>query len=197
MTPLKFFFVIADISGYTNFIRSRSIEPSKAEFITVELLESILESSENPLTALELEGDAILFYAISDDSSSMANQIYQQALLMISSFEIRKNELKILEDEQQVKEELEKLKLKVILHHGQGIMSKIHQFYKVIGEDIILVHRLLKNSIQHKEYILLSQPFYEMTNIHYLQEPQQFQEFYQDLGFVKGMVYSTNFQSVN
>jgi hypothetical protein len=193
MTPLKFFFVIADISGYTNFIRSRSIEPSKAEFITVELLESILKASENPLTALELEGDAILFYAISDNSSYMANQIYQQALIMISSFENRKKELKILEDDKEVKEELEKLKLKIILHHGQGIMSKIHQFYKVIGEDIILVHRLLKNSIQHKEYILLSQSFYEMTNIHYTQEPQQFQEFYQDLGFVKGMVYSTNY----
>jgi hypothetical protein len=194
MTTSKLFFLIADISGYTKFIKSLSHKPSKADKITRQLLESVLEASSSPLIAHEIEGDAIFFYAISDDSSNMANIVYQQALHMFNAFEKKKYELMDEENDQQITEALQTLKLKAILHHGKGIMGKIQHFNKVSGEDMILVHRLLKNSITYKEYILLSQSFYELANINFTQEPQHFKEYYQDLGYVKGMVYSANYE---
>jgi len=38
-------------------------------------------------------------------------------------------------------------------------IKKIRQFEELAGEPVILIHRLLKNTIQAKEYILLTQAF--------------------------------------
>lgn len=55
------------------------------------------------------------------------------------------------------------LKLKAFLHVGQAAFKKIRQFEELAGEDVILVHRLLKNSIPVKEYLLVTEPFYALS----------------------------------
>ena len=52
------------------------------------------------------------------------------------------------------------LALKIIVHTGTAVFHKIGGFDKVSGPDVILAHRLLKNSVPDDEYLLLSDPAY-------------------------------------
>ena len=51
------------------------------------------------------------------------------------------------------------LRLKAIAHLGEAAFRKIRQFEELAGEDVILVHRLLKNSVPFREYVLLTERF--------------------------------------
>jgi hypothetical protein len=45
-------------------------------------------------------------------------------------------------------QKVDQLKLKAIVHHGEVAVKKIRGFEELGGEDVILAHRLLKNSIK-------------------------------------------------
>ena len=49
--------------------------------------------------------------------------------------------------------------LKIIIHHGQIIVANIKGRTKLIGEDVIITHKLLKNGIEENEYILLTESY--------------------------------------
>ena len=49
------------------------------------------------------------------------------------------------------------LKLKFVAHIGDVATQTIRQQRKLVGIDVILVHRLLKNGVQIPEYVLLSE----------------------------------------
>jgi hypothetical protein len=55
------------------------------------------------------------------------------------------------------------LRLKAFLHVGEVAFKKIRQFEELAGEDVILIHRLLKNTVPAKEYILLTEQFYALS----------------------------------
>ena len=52
------------------------------------------------------------------------------------------------------------LKLKAILHKGEVAFKKIRQFDELAGQEGILAHRLLKNTIPSREYIVMTEPVY-------------------------------------
>ena len=55
--------VLADISGYTRFMKIHTMSLLHAETIITELLEAVLDHAEFPLTLSKLEGDAAFMYA--------------------------------------------------------------------------------------------------------------------------------------
>ena len=161
----KVFLVLADISGYTRFIRWHKTSLLHAERIIGELLESVIEESDFPLILHELEGDAVTFYAESDGSAERARDILRQVQRFITAFRARESEL--VSDCSicfcEACRNVGKLKIKTILHHGEAAIQKIRHFNKVAGEDVILAHRLLKNSIQKDEYLLLTDEFHRLS----------------------------------
>jgi hypothetical protein len=52
------------------------------------------------------------------------------------------------------------LKLKFVAHVGEVATQTIKRRRKLVGMDVILVHRLLKNSVQVPEYVLVSEDVY-------------------------------------
>ena len=52
------------------------------------------------------------------------------------------------------------LKLKFVAHVGEVATQTIRQRRKLVGIDVILVHRLLKNPVEVPEYVLLSEELY-------------------------------------
>lgn len=54
---------------------------------------------------------------------------------------------------------LQRLTLKFIIHYGNLGSVIVKNCCKLFGLELIVAHRLLKNSIPHKEYILLSDAF--------------------------------------
>jgi hypothetical protein len=51
------------------------------------------------------------------------------------------------------------LRLKIVAHKGEFTVQKIRRFEELAGEDVILVHRLLKNDLNSDEYWLVTADF--------------------------------------
>lgn len=153
--------VLADISGYTRFTKYHRASLIHAEAIITELLESVIATAETPLVLHEIEGDAVNFYAIEDGETACAGDVFGQVERFVEAF--RQREADLISDCSLCKceacRQVGQLKIKVVLHRGEAAFSKLRQFTKVAGEDVILAHRLLKNSIASDEYILMTEPF--------------------------------------
>jgi Protein of unknown function (DUF2652) len=55
--------LVADISGFTNFMKLHAVSTSHAQQIIVRLLKAIMNVAQPPLKVAEIEGDAVFFYA--------------------------------------------------------------------------------------------------------------------------------------
>ena len=53
------------------------------------------------------------------------------------------------------------LTVKVVAHVGEVVEQKVHTRTTVAGPDVILVHRMLKNTVPVAEYVLLTEPVLE------------------------------------
>lgn len=145
--------LIPDISGFTDFTSSTEIDHSS--HIINELLELIIESNNTDFTLAEIEGDAILFYR--KGIPLQKDQLIDQCLRIFSNFHTR---LKIIERDTVCQcgacQSASNLTLKFIVHYGRIKEIKIAQFLKATGVDMIIAHRLLKNTINSHEYILIT-----------------------------------------
>ena len=143
---------IPDISGFTDFVNTNEI--SHSEHIITELLEVIINSDQNKMIVSEIEGDAVFFYK---DRIPDTTTLIEQCIYTYKNFH---NHLNRYDVERICRcgacETASKLTLKFIIHLGEVKKINIKEHNKLHGSDVILVHRLLKNSIPGKEYILLS-----------------------------------------
>lgn len=159
----RIFIILVDISGYTRFIRLHKISLLHAEKIVDLLMESILEQVKQPVIAHEILGDAISLYAVDESKSGQADEIYTQLENYFDAFRVREarliSECNICACE--ACKNVGKLKLKAILHAGHAAFTTVHGKRKISGEDVIISHRLLKNSVPSNEYILMTEAFYQ------------------------------------
>jgi hypothetical protein len=193
------FIILVDISGYTRFIKFHKISLLHAEKIIAELMESILSKVEVPVIAHEILGDAISFYALDENLPDQADKIYNQLQQYFNAF--REREAYLISECSICKCEacqlVGKLKLKAILHHGEAAFTHVNHIQKISGENVILSHRLLKNTLNSKEYILMTSDFYSL-----LQETDRslltpHREEYEDMGKVNLMVHLLDQGDVN
>lgn len=157
--------VIVDISGYTGFITKREISLLHAEQIITELLETVIDGAEFPLKLNKLEGDAALLYAEVDaDPRGAARDALRQ---VHRAFELFAQRLARIDGERRhcscaACSNIANLKLKAFFHEGEIAIKRVRQFEELAGEDVILIHRLMKNSIPSREYLLLTQRFHAL-----------------------------------
>lgn len=154
--------VLVDIGGYTRFMNRLRQSLAHAEATITDLLDAIIESAEQPLIVNELEGDAVFFYATATEETlpAVAAHALQQANHFIGVFERRKAEM--IRDvicECDACEAIVDLTIKAVLHHGEVQQRRFHRFNKISGVPVIEAHRLLKNSVPVKEYLLCSASF--------------------------------------
>jgi len=203
MEPKKVVLTIVDISGYTQFIKSHKTSQIHAEEIIFDLLEAVIERAEYPLILNKLEGDALFLYAdlVGSKEMDVACDVVRQVQAFFDAFHIRKNQLV------QVRADcscyacqgISDLRLKAFLHQGLAFFRKIRQFEELAGEDVILIHRLLKNTIPALEYIAATQAFVELTGDYFSDTRSEMrQECYDDLGMVTMQVfYPANSQKIS
>lgn len=159
--------VMVDISGYTNFIKMHTMSLLHAEAIVTDLLEAVIDRAEYPLTLSKLEGDAAFLYATLDDeqqASAAASAILKQVMEFFEAFRAKERALIACDTCRcDACDNIGVLKLKAFLHVGETVIKRVRQFEELAGENVILIHRLLKNSVPAKEYILLTETFYELS----------------------------------
>jgi len=155
--------LIPDISGFTQYMNTSSIAHSQVNI--ARLLESIIDSNYLNLSVSEIEGDAILFYKFNDESSF--EDVIEQIKRMYLSFH---KTLKHINDNNTCEcgacGLLYNLSLKFIVHFGEVGYVMVKGYCKLFGGDVIIAHRLLKNSITLDEYILFTNSFIE----HYMKD---------------------------
>ncbi len=159
--------VLADISGYTQFIRLHRMSLIHAEQIITDLLESVIDAAKHPLILNKLEGDAALFYspiASPEETVESARMILQQVQVFFEAFNLREENLVSACSMCACEAcgEASNLRLKVIIHTGTILLKQIRQYEEIAGEDVILVHRLLKNSVPEGEYLMLTDSFFSL-----------------------------------
>jgi hypothetical protein len=159
--------VLADISGYTEFSRLHFTSLLHAEEIITELLESVLDSAEFPLQIGRLEGDAVLLYAEApaEQAAAAARDAAAQAQKFIVSFNQRERSLIACDAGCvcQACQQIGDLKLKAVLHYGRFTLRDIGGVVDLIGDDILLMHKLIKAPIRQREHILLTPGFYQLS----------------------------------
>lgn len=145
--------LIPDISGFTEFVAGVELQHSR--HIIAELLEVIIDANRLGFEISEIEGDAILFYRFGPPPSLPALQ--EQAENFYLKFhqylrQIKRDTLCKCGACQNVGA----LTLKVVAHFGEMSLTKIKNRVKLIGKDVIVAHRLLKNSVPSSEYFLVT-----------------------------------------
>lgn len=144
---------IPDISGYTKFIQTTEVEHS--QHVISELLEVLVNANTEELKLAEIEGDALFFYK-ENEIPSQENLLAQ----IESMFTAFYSHLKMLEKNRicpcNACATAPNLQLKVIAHCGNLQHIEVQGNRKPFGEQVIEAHRLLKNSVDSDNYVLIS-----------------------------------------
>ncbi|QAU24910.1 DUF2652 domain-containing protein [Dyella sp. M7H15-1] len=160
--------IIADISGYTNFVKMHAISMLHAEWVLSELMKVLTSSFTPPVTLNKLEGDAALFFAPFKEGEEMAaiEKITKQAILAYQEFKRTRDSF--LNSNICICGAclgMKNLTIKIVLCLGDTVEKKLLGKKELSGNVVIIAHRLLKNSIQTHEYILMDNHFYEHAKI--------------------------------
>jgi 2-polyprenyl-3-methyl-5-hydroxy-6-metoxy-1,4-benzoquinol methylase len=183
--------MIADISGYTKFMLAHEKSLTHSQLIIGELMNAILEQVELPLTVAKLEGDAIFLYALKEESTwdSLRQALSAKLVVFFNAFSHKLGELEASNICRcEACQNLDKLKLKVIAHSGKAVLYRVGSLTELSGVDVIVAHRLLKNSIKSSEYIMLTAAAHQ--DIAWQNAPMTTSvETYDDIGAVNVFVY--------
>ncbi|RNI30051.1 DUF2652 domain-containing protein [Rufibacter immobilis] len=151
---------IPDISGFTRFMHENGVRYSRN--LIADLLEIIIEANILNMEVCEIQGDAILFYKIGDPPA--IEQMVSQCKQIFLDFQ---NYLRIMDRDKflpSAKLSDNKLTLKIVVHYGRISVTQIRDHIKLMGTDVILAHRLLKNSIEGSEYVLMTEGYLKTQN---------------------------------
>ena len=147
-------FFIPDLGGFTKFVAETEIQHS--QHIIKELLEILVDANTLGMKVSEFEGDAVLFYRKGAPPS--LEQLVQQARKMYLDFHTC---LKKFEYARVCQcgacTGASSIALKMVAHFGSTGSMQVKNHLKFIGKDIIIAHRLLKNSVNVPEYLLVTQ----------------------------------------
>src|SRR5512141_1420505 len=139
------YLILADISGYSSFVAKSELE--HAHDILSELLELILKRLTAIFTLSKLEGDAIFAYA-PEEKLARGETLLE---MIESTYVAFKDQQEAIRRRTTCKcnacRNIPSLDLKFMVHYGDYILQSIGGYGEMVGTDVNLVHRLLKNHV--------------------------------------------------
>jgi len=184
--------LVADISGYTGFVREHARSASHARQIVSRLLRSVISAASPPLLVNEIEGDAVFFYALGEERAlpELAGDIREQIPRLFRSFT---HEMNLLSRKPRCScracAGIGELRLKQVVHTGEVATEKIDRFDKLFGLEVIVVHRMLKNSVPAQEYLMISEAAFSLFGDFFGLTPEVRMETLDGLGAMGMRVY--------
>lgn len=146
--------LIPDISGFTEFMTTTEL--THASHALNYLIDAILNAVGDEYEVAEIEGDAVLL--IKRGPAPSKKEIRDVCLKIFNAFHYQRKWM------QQhticpcgACQAIINLTLKFVVHHGPLAEIKVGRFVKPSGREMIVAHRLLKNSIDNNEYLLLTE----------------------------------------
>jgi class 3 adenylate cyclase len=186
--------ILADISGYTNFMLASQVALVHGQQVITALIEAILAEVAIPLEVKEIEGDAVFLYSVRPPDDEAWQEVSAEVgRKLLRFFEVFSAVLVAAAESTlcpcAVCKHLHELKLKIIVHSGEALFHTIGDFADVSGVDVILAHRLLKNSVDSDEYILMTEPAYRDLRFPSELEVHKSSEEYEGFGSITTFVH--------
>jgi hypothetical protein len=167
---------------------------SHAQAVISELIKAIIKQVEIPLEVSKLEGDAVFLYAVKREGAVTWDEVRRQVgAKLLGFFDVFAAKIAELSGSNTCQcdacTHIDTLRLKLIVHSGQALFYTIGRFQELSGVDVILVHRLLKNSVESDQYILMTAAGYRDVAFPGQIEIVEGQETYENIGSVKTYLY--------
>jgi len=147
LKPEAAYFAIADISGYTSFLAGAELD--HAQDIIADFMDTVVKGLRPPFRLAKFEGDAAFVYAVTEKvDGSLLQDAIESAYF---KFRRRLRDVKqasVCECKACVA--MSNLDFKFVVHHGEMVMQKMSGRDELAGRDVILIHRLLKNTVSEK-----------------------------------------------
>ena len=142
------YFLIADITGYTSFLSKSELE--HAQQTLTALLNLLIRHTKPPLVISRLAGDAVISYGLRDNF--FQGQTFVEMIEDTYVAFRRAIDLMVLNTTCQCNAcaNINALDLKFFLHYGAFGIQKLDSHKEIVGADVIVIHRLLKNHVMEK-----------------------------------------------
>jgi hypothetical protein len=153
--------LIADIGGYTEYMQSHRTILGHAEAATRRLLEKVVDAAAD-FALVEIEGDAAFLSREADglEGDAMLASVTETVVAMHRAFHVERRRVELNLCPCESCTQTNELKLKFVAHVGEVATQTIKRRRKLVGIDVIYVHRLLKNPVNVAEYVLVSEELY-------------------------------------
>lgn len=154
----KGYFVITDVSGYTEYLTGSELD--HANEILQSLFEAQLGAIKHPFILSGFRGDAIFMYV--PETNFVQSQSFIEALE--NFYIVFGNTLQQMQYNTtctcRACKNMSVLDLKMCIHHGEYLIQKLGDREELLGADVIVPHRMLKNRVLEqtgiKAYALFS-----------------------------------------
>ncbi len=190
---MKGYFIITDISGYTEYLTRSELD--HANETLQGLFDAQLKHIQFPLHISGFRGDAILMYVPETDfisPQSLVETLENQYIVFSDTLQqMRLNTTCNCRACQNMK----LLDLKMCIHYGEYLIQKLGDREELLGSDVIVPHRMLKNNVIEKTgikpYAAFSEAAAEKLNLtKYCNVLIPHTETYEHLGEVKIHVHN-------
>jgi hypothetical protein len=151
-------FLIADISGYTGYLAD--VELDHAQDILADLIGAVVSALRPNFRLAKLEGDAA--FTVMPGETVDGSMLLDTIERCYFGFRRRRRDVRQATScECNACVRIPTLDLKFVVHHGVAVSQKMAGHSELVGSDVIVVHRLLKNDVVERlgmdAYALLSQ----------------------------------------
>lgn len=148
-------FILVDIGRYTQFLTGVGIEHGKE--ITSHLLNSLLKCNRGRWKVANIEGDCLFLYRAGREPTG---ELLSHVTALYEDFRGRITDVAARSTCQcGACSRTNDLTLKFIVHAGEFDTQKIGNREELIGPEVVVAHRLLKNSVAVTEYVLMSKAY--------------------------------------
>jgi hypothetical protein len=187
----KGYFILTDISGYTEFLTKSELD--HAQDALQNLFDAQLAHIKHPFVISGFRGDAIFMYI--PDTHICEPQTILDALenLYFVFADVLRQMIYNTTCTCRACQNMSKLDLKMVIHYGEYVIQKLGDREELLGADVIVPHRMLKNSVIEQtgieSYALFSDAAAEASKLSELAYPLvPHSESYAHLGEVKMQV---------
>jgi hypothetical protein len=139
------YLVLADISGYTSYLAG--VELDHAHEILTDLLETIVGMFKTILTVSKLEGDAVFAYTPEANLPRGETLLEMIETTYVAFCDRRDSSHRRTTCACAACQNMSNLDLKFFVHHGDYVIQQVSGIRELVGSDVNLAHRLMKNHI--------------------------------------------------
>jgi hypothetical protein len=139
------YFLIADITGYTNYLSKSELE--HAQQTLTALLTLLVRHTKPPLVISRLAGDAVISYGLRDNF--LQGQTFVEMIEDTYVAFRRAIDLMVINTTCTCNAcaNIKTLDLKFFVHYGAFAIQKLDSHDEMVGAEVIVIHRLLKNTV--------------------------------------------------